>query len=85
MMALEKNPKHNMFVDDNLMAEIRKWMPQAMAASIEALFRLLGRPAPQFRKAALCLEKFIKAMCSYTKTQLGKVINTRTMSVSITD
>ena len=56
-----------------------------MAASIEVLFRLLGRPAPQFRKAALCLEKFIKAQCSYTKTQLGKVINTRTMSVYMTN
>ena len=79
------NSKHNMFVDDNLMAEIRKWMPQAMAASIEALFRLLGRPAPQFRKSALCLEKIIKALCSYKKTQLGKVINTRTMTVSMTE
>jgi hypothetical protein len=79
-----KNTKHNTFVDDNLMAETKKFMPQAMAASIEALFRLLGRPDIQYRKAALCLEKFVKATCSYNKTQLGKVINTRTMKVSMT-
>ena len=49
------------------MAEIKKWMPQAMAASIEALFGLLGRPKNKFRKAALCLEKFVKATCLYKK------------------
>ena len=67
------------------MAEIRKWMPQSMAASIEALFRLLGRPAPQFRKATLCLKKIIKALCSYIKPKLGKLINTRIMTVSMTE
>ena len=48
-----KNTKHNTFVDDNLMAETKNFMPQAMAASIEALFRLLGRPDIQYRKADL--------------------------------
>ena len=47
-----------------------------MAASIEALFHLLGKQEPKFCKAALCLEKFVCETCSYTKIQLRKVINT---------
>jgi len=35
---------HNMYVDDNLIAEIPARMKQAMAASIEALFILMGFP-----------------------------------------
>ena len=54
------------------MAETRKFMPQAMAASIEALFRLLGRPDSKFRKAALCLDKFVKSTCSYKKNSWAK-------------
>ena len=37
-----KKPKHNMFVDDNLMAETRAFICIAMVASIEALFRIFG-------------------------------------------
>ena len=40
----KKNTKHNTFIDDNFMAETKNFMPQAMAAIIEALFRSLGRP-----------------------------------------
>ena len=84
-MAQGKIQTHNNFVDDNLMAKIRKWMPQAMAANIEALFRLLGRPEIKFRKSALYLEKCLKTICSYKKIQLGKLINIRTMNVSMTN
>ena len=30
------------------------------------------------------MEKFVKAKCSYTKVQLGKLINTRSMTVQMT-
>ena len=70
-----------MFVDDNLMAEIRQYIRPAMAASIEALFRLLGYPDQDLRKSPLCMEKFLLAVCLYVKVQLGKEINTRTMTV----
>ena len=75
------NPKHNMFVDDNLIAETRAFIFVAMAASIEALFCIFGRPQPELRKSPLCMEKFVKATCSYEKVQLGKLTNTRTMTV----
>ena len=39
-----KNTPHNTFVDDNCIADIRCRIPQAMAASAEALFLLLGYP-----------------------------------------
>ena len=44
---------HNMYVDDNLIAEIKPRMKQAMSASIEALFILMGYPEQNRRKAAV--------------------------------
>jgi len=77
------NTPHNMYVDDNLIAEIPARMKQAMAASIEALFILMGFPEPQKRRIAICMEKFIAAMCSYEKQQLGIRLNTRAMVVGM--
>ena len=74
---------HNMYVDDNLIAEVRGRMKQAMSASIEALFILLGYPEPERRKNAVCMEKYLAAMCSYEKAQLGIRINTRDMVVGM--
>ena len=51
------NPKHNMFVDNNLMTKIRQYIQLDMEASIEALFCLLGYPDPDLRKSPLCMEK----------------------------
>ena len=78
------NTKHNMFVDDNLMAEVRLFMRLAIVASIEALYRIFGRPQTEFRKSPLSMEKFVRAKCSHEKVQLGKRLNTRTMRVSMT-
>eukprot|EP00957_Ditylum_brightwellii_P138657 10569036-Ditylum_brightwellii.AAC.1 len=41
---------HNMYVDDNLIAEIPKRIKQAMTASIEALFILMDFPEPHRRR-----------------------------------
>ena len=66
------------------MAEIRAYICLAIVASIEALFLIFGRPMPEFRKSPLSMEKFLQAECSYEKIQLGKLINTRTMTVQMT-
>eukprot|EP00957_Ditylum_brightwellii_P161952 12330771-Ditylum_brightwellii.AAC.1 len=68
-----------MYVDDNLIAKIPARMKQAMAASIEALLILMGFPDPHRRRIAIYMEKFIAAMCSYEKQQLGIRLNTRAM------
>ncbi|MGH3053954.1 MAG: hypothetical protein ACRDL7_03130, partial [Gaiellaceae bacterium] len=77
------NTPHSTFVDDNLIAEIKQRMPQAMAASIEALYRILGAPAEEIRQSALSKDKFFESKCSYERKQLGILINTRTMTVAL--
>ena len=52
------NTKHNMFVDDNVIAEIPSKMHQAQAASAESLFRIAGFPNETMRRSPLSL-------CSY--------------------
>jgi len=76
------NTPHNTFVDDNCIAEIRSRMPQAMAASVESLFTILGQPDHSSRRSPLSMDKYYQAECSHTKKQLGYLINTRSMTVS---
>ena len=54
-----------------------------MAASIEALFMVLGPDMPTIRRSNLSMDKFYQATCSYEKTQLGVLIITRIMRVSL--
>eukprot|EP00957_Ditylum_brightwellii_P029308 2215534-Ditylum_brightwellii.AAC.1 len=77
------NTSHNMYVDNNLIAEISAMMKQDMAASIEALFILMSYPEPHRRRIAICTEKLISSMCSYDKQQLGIRLNTRAMVVGM--
>ena len=74
---------HNTFVDDNLMADIPRYIKPTIAASIESLFILLGRPDISRRRLALSREKFLKSACSYRRTQLGFLVTTRDMTVSL--
>jgi len=76
------NSKHNMFVDDNVIAEIPSKIRQAQAASAESLFRIAGFPDESIRRSPLSMDKYYAAICSYSKKQLGYLINTRTMYVT---
>jgi len=53
------NTPHNMFVDDNVIAEIRPRMKQAQAASAESLFIRTGYPNPTLRRSSLSMENII--------------------------
>ena len=77
--------QHNTFVDDNLMAETQEYIRYAIVASIKALFILLGFPEAEKRRVALSAEKFIKSACSYKRVQLGILVDTRSMTVSLPD
>ena len=72
-----------MYVDDNIIADIRPRMKQAMSASIDALFILMGYPEPHRRRNAVCMEKYLVAQCAYEKKQLGIRLDTRTLSLGL--
>ena len=74
-----------MFVDDSLFAQTRNKMKHAMAASIEALYIILGFPEFEKRQDCLSLDKYFESTCSYIRTQLGIDLNTRRMSISLTE
>ena len=74
-----------MFVDDSLFAQTRDNIKHTMAASIEALLLILGYPNTDIRQNPLSLDKYFKSTCSYECIQLGIKINSRTMSLSLTD
>ena len=80
-----KKTKFNMFVDDSLFAQVREIITHAMAASIEALYIILGFPETVKRQNALSLDKYFESVCSYERIQLGINVNTRTMSIGLTD
>ena len=72
-----------MFVDDSLFAQTRENMGHIMAASIEALYIILGFPDLEKRQNPLSLDKYYESVCSYERVQLGITINTRTMTLSL--
>jgi hypothetical protein len=84
-LGKRKKPKHNTFVDDNLMANILAHMKQTMAASIESLLILLGYKETEVRRFALSEDKYFKTKCSFEREQLGLLVNTRAMIVALPD
>ena len=74
-----------MFVDDSLFAQIRNLMPHSMASSIEALYIILGFPDVEIRQDPLSLDKYFESTCSFQRVQLGINLNTRKMTLSLTD
>ena len=77
--------KYNMFVDDSLFAQTKNKMKHAMAASIEALYMILGYPDVEIRQNPLSLDKYFESTCSYKRMQLGIDVNTRKMSLGLTE
>ena len=76
---------HNIYVDDDLIADTRKRMPQALASAIEAIFTVMGAPCIRLRACAIALDKWSKLKVSYCVVLLGLEFNTRAMTVGITD
>ena len=74
-----------MFVDDSLFANIRETILHSMAASIEALYIILSYPNTTIRQDALSLDKYFESTCSYQRIQLGININTRKMTLGLTE
>ena len=75
----------NIFVDDSLFVQVASNIEHAMAASIEALYIVLGYPDLEKRQSPLSLEKYFESICSYMRIQLGIQLNTKLMSIALTD
>ena len=65
------------------MADVLKYIKIAMAASLESLYLTLGFPDETKRRSPLSIDKFYQAKCSWVKEQLGLIINTRDMTISL--
>ena len=74
-----------MFVVDSLFAQTRTKMKHAMAASIEALYTILGFPEVKKRQDCLSLDKYFESICSHESTQLGINIHIRLMMIILTE
>lgn len=81
----EKPSQHNIYVDDNCLADIRRRMPQALASAVEAIFTVMGEPNTRLRQCAIALDKWRDLYISYKLVLLGLQFNTRTMTVGVTD
>ena len=74
-----------MFVDDSLFVQIKCVTSHSMAASIEALYNIFGFPVVQIRQDPLSLDKYFESVCSFERVQLDINLNTRKMSLSLTE
>ena len=73
----------NMHVDDNLMVDTASHMMDSILASISSNFKVLGPPEPHIRKVSLADKKFRGTALSSLRPQLGLLIDTRRMTISI--
>ena len=76
---------YNMFVDDSLYVHIEPVIRHSIAASLEALYMVLGYPDITARQDALSLDMFLQSICSYQRDQLGVLINTRSMTIGLAE
>ena len=74
-----------MFVDDSLFSNTGDLIKHAIAASIEALFLVLGFPDEPIRQNPLSLDKYLQSLASFSRIQLGRQVHTRRLSVGITE
>lgn len=82
------NPKptpHFIYVDDDLIADTKARMPQAIAAGIEAIFTVLGWPMLFLRQIAVSLKKLMALRVGFELILLGFVFNTRSLTIGIPD
>src|SRR5210317_1362910 len=71
------------FVDDAMLCDIRARILLAIHCSIRSLFMILGFPEEKLRELAISLDKFNDRPLSWLREQLGFLICSRTMSVTL--
>jgi hypothetical protein len=78
------NTPHTFYVDDGIYCKVhdRTRVRRAAAASIEAIFRLLGESALTQRQDPILWEKLLEMIINFINIILGHSVNTHTMLVS---
>ena len=74
---------HNIYVDDDLLADTQRHMPQALASACEAIFAVMGKPDLIRRPIAVAVDKLLELFVSHSQILVGLEINTRAMTVGI--
>ena len=76
---------HNYYVDDGIYAEVfdRTRVEKALAASIEAIFIMLGDSDLSRRQDPVSFDKLIEMLVSHLNRILGHVIDTRRLVVGV--
>lgn len=74
---------HCIYVDDDLLAEVEAFLPQALACAAEAIFRIMGRPLPIIRPSPLAMDKFDELVVASHQVLLGFEFDTCRMHVSL--
>ena len=77
--------KHNIYIEDNLLGKVKAYMHQALASGFEATFTIMGYPCPLVHPVAINLDKLEKLVVSLLQILLGLLVNTREITVSISD
>ena len=78
--------KANVYVDDILMAAVhRANILRLLAATIEGIFLVCGRPDISLRQCPLSLEKWLELIVGPTQIVLGLMLDTNKMTVGITE
>ena len=63
--------KHNIYVDDNLLADVKAHMHQALSSGFEATFTIMGHPCPSLRPVAVNLDKLKSLWCPLRRSFLA--------------
>ncbi|KAL7529165.1 hypothetical protein ACHAXR_005018 [Thalassiosira sp. AJA248-18] len=72
------------YVDDCLLASVRRYTRRALAGCIEAIFVVLGYPATLVRQCPLAINKWRGMHVGHEIVSIGLVFNSRLLTVGIT-
>ncbi len=72
------------YVDDTLMLALNiDHMKMVLAATIKAIFVVMGKPNVAVRQCPLAIDKWIELVIGTNQTMLGLIINTNRLTVAI--
>ena len=77
--------QNSMHIDNNIIVDIWDYLKPVLAVSIEALFILLSFPDNNIHKSLLLIDKYYDSLCLCKYTQLGCLVNSQDLDISILD
>ena len=80
----EQPSQHNIYVDNNMVADIKRRLIQALVAAIDAIFVIMGIPNLLLRPCAVALDKWLKLNVHAIHILLGLYWNICELTVDIT-